>query len=172
MWAGTRGAGVWKTLNRGQTWQLSSAPVEDVDALALDPQHPDTVFVVGDLSLLRTLDGGAHWLTSTNGLQNAFILGSVLVDPQHSTVVVTTASGIFWSGDTGASWSPSTGAECTFPTTLAAGADGPIYLGGFPIQSCGTDDTSRGGVFASTDGGMTWEGATTAWMEWTGRFSP
>jgi photosystem II stability/assembly factor-like uncharacterized protein len=65
--------------------------------------------------------------------------------------------GIVWSGDAGGSWSLGFEAQCTWPAVFAAGADGTIYLGGFPIPSCGAADDSQGGVFASADGGLTWE---------------
>ncbi len=157
MWAGTRGAGLWKTVDRGTTWHLTGAPVEDVQGLALDPQHPDTVFVTDALSLFRSLDGGAHWAQLTSGLQSALFAGPLQVDPLRSTAIAGTLPGIHWSGDGGASWSLSTGAECTWPTAFTTAADGTVYLGGFPLLSCTGADDSKGGVFASTDGGVSWE---------------
>jgi photosystem II stability/assembly factor-like uncharacterized protein len=157
MWAGTRGAGLWKTVDRGTTWQLTGAPVEDVQGLALDPQHPGTVFVTDAFSLFRSLDGGAHWAQLTSGLQGAIFAGPLQVDPPRSTAVAGTLLGIHWSGDGGASWSLSTGAQCTWPTAFAAAVDGTLYLGGFPLLSCTGADDSKGGVFASADGGISWE---------------
>ncbi|HEY2740301.1 MAG TPA: hypothetical protein VGK45_17960, partial [Thermoanaerobaculia bacterium] len=157
MWAGTRGAGLWKTVDRGTTWHLTGAPVEDVQGLALDPRHPDTVFVTDALFLFRSLDGGAHWAQLTSGLQSALFAGPLQVDPLKSTAVAGTLPGIHWSGDGGASWSLSTGAECTWPTAFTTAADGTVYLGGFPLLPCTGADDSKGGVFASTNGGISWE---------------
>jgi photosystem II stability/assembly factor-like uncharacterized protein len=158
MWAGTRGAGLWKTVDRGQTWQLTGAPVEDVLGLALDPQHSGTVFVSGAFALFRSLDGGAHWTQLTSGLQNAVFAGPLLVDPPRSTVVAGTLPQVSWSGDGGATWSIGSGADCTWAGAFTAAADGTLYLGGFPLLGCTGADDSKGGVFASADGGASWEG--------------
>jgi photosystem II stability/assembly factor-like uncharacterized protein len=41
-------------------------------------------------------------------------------------------------------------------TALAAAPDGTVFLGGLPISSCAAADP-QGGVFASTDAGLTWQ---------------
>jgi photosystem II stability/assembly factor-like uncharacterized protein len=47
--------GLWKTENSGQSWQRLS--LMNVNAIALDKKHPDTLYISAD-SLVKSIDGG------------------------------------------------------------------------------------------------------------------
>ena len=71
-YAGTRNAGVYKTINGGASWAtivegLGSA---QVDTLVIDPADPNTLYaglIYGGVS--KTSDGGNSWFAVNNGIQ-------------------------------------------------------------------------------------------------------
>jgi len=155
--AGTDGSGLWKTSNGGGTWSLVNGSLGAISGLAQDPHNPATIFTASNAVLQRTLDGGIHWRTLTNGLQTTVVTGPLLVDPQRpATVYAGTVSGIFSTHDGGATWSvPVAGAQCTVPLALASSPAGTVYMGGKP-STCYPTEGEAGGVFASSDGGAHW----------------
>ncbi len=118
---GGTGAGAWSHLNTGY-------PVLSVSALAIDPVHPDTIYlgtgeisryvrplvgVVGarssyGLGILRSVDGGTTW--DTTGLSWSFsdvtAVQKIIINPLNtSTLYAATSEGVFKSTDAGDSWS-------------------------------------------------------------------
>ncbi len=61
---------VFKTTNRGRTWQDISGNLPDIPvlSLALDPGHPGTVYIGTDIGVFRTVDDGRHWELFGTGL--------------------------------------------------------------------------------------------------------
>lgn len=106
--------GVWKTENRGVTWQ----PIFDqygsysIGCLALDPQDRFTLWVgtgennsqrsvgYGD-GLYKSIDGGRSF--TKMGLGDSQHIGKIIVHPTNSQVVYVAAQGPLWSdgGDRG-----------------------------------------------------------------------
>jgi photosystem II stability/assembly factor-like uncharacterized protein len=100
--------GVWKTSNRGTTWQ----PVFDdqgsysIGCITVDPNNPNTVWVgtgenvggrhvgYGD-GVYRSRDGGASW--TRMGLEASEHIGNILVDPRDSDTVYVASQGPLWS---------------------------------------------------------------------------
>lgn len=107
VWAGTQGGeGVYKSLDGGATWSPSGAgfPLR-VNALAMDQNHPQTVYLASEgAGIYRTDDGGLSW-SSTNGalplttraLVSAPVLGSMLLAaPEQSWPWSSQDSGQTW----------------------------------------------------------------------------
>ena len=160
--------GVFKSTDRGKTWRAASSGLEattTVATLAVDPQHPQTIFAGDPWSglggaqssgLFKSIDGGLTWSTVHTGLpENA--VQAVAIDPQRpSTVYVGACKGRcgVWSGtllktvDSGATWR-----AITLP------ARGPVQSLAIDPRSSNTvfAGTSRGGLFRSRDGGTSWQ---------------
>ena len=101
--------GVWKTRNRGTTWQ----PIFDDEAsystgcITIDPNDPDTIWLgsgenvsgrhvgYGD-GVYRSRDGGQSW--ENMGLAASERIGMIRVDPRDSNTVFVAAQGPLWSG--------------------------------------------------------------------------
>ena len=181
------GDGVWKTSDGGASWQhLGLEHTIAIGRIAVDPQHPDTVFVAAmgnlysrntDRGVYRSQDGGQTW---TQVLFVSDIAGAVdvAIDPSDPRRVFAATwqrirfpqeriyggpgSGLWLSSDGGTTW-----------TRLAGGLPGPetepsrIGVAIAP-SSPGTiyavyyrkSDTALQGLFRSTDGGTTWTQAT------------
>jgi hypothetical protein len=66
---------VWKSTDAGSTWTSigGNLPALPVNAIAVDPQDPNVIYVGTDLGVWRTEDAGAQWLPYGVGLPNAVI---------------------------------------------------------------------------------------------------
>lgn len=126
-----------------------------VSAIAVDHQHPDTLFagVVGSSALVKTIDGGAHW--DTTGRLEWGLPYVIVVDPfdQQRIYVGRSDTGFHLSTDGGVTWQKITGGlpDTTHLVSIAVNQkrrnDVYAMAGGF---------SSRSDVFHSTDGGFTW----------------
>ena len=142
----TDGAASWNAVNSGLPNSLY------IEAVAVDPQNPNTLYVGGNTGAFRSTDGAASW-TRAGNLSNAWNLA---VDPLDSgSVYAVNDVGILKGTDGGGSWnvvSPQGTASDPFQSlvgwvVVAPGEGGPstVYVGG-----------NARGVFKSLDGGSTW----------------
>lgn len=154
--AGTLGAGLYQSADRGVTWTLA-AGLNDlyVSSLGVDPTSSSVVFAgtahpyTGSNSerVFKSTDGGATWAqTSLDAGQ--FSVDFIGVNPGHPTQVFAGSdgvSGLFRSLDGGTTWSP-------IATDICGGNSGIAFdAAGSTIYLAGTT-----GVCRSTDGGTTW----------------
>lgn len=125
IFVGTAGGGVWKTVNRGTTWQplWNDQDLASIGDVALAPSNPEIVWVgTGERNSLRSqgwgdgvhrsTDGGRTWRHM--GLADSRIIGRVVVHPDDPNVVFVAALGHLWgpnqergiyrSDDGGESW--------------------------------------------------------------------
>ena len=116
IFAGSESSGLFKTADGGRSWRRipigfpAKAPAR-VRAVAVDPQHPDTVFVaacrgngcVGPGVFLKTVDGGATWRRIT---ALPWLVQAIAIDPSRTSTVFagTAKGGLFRSRDGGSSW--------------------------------------------------------------------
>jgi hypothetical protein len=136
-WFGSDGGGVWKTINccgPATTWAVTTDQPDianiAISTLALDPNNLDVIYAgTGDYrrnrpfsfgagGLLRSEDGGGHWMvlgadvftpiySQPGGLFPQYrAISTVAVDPNRAAnLIVGTSQGLYFSYDTGASWS-------------------------------------------------------------------
>ena len=69
------GARVYFSANGGENWSDRSGNLPDtsVNAIAIDPEDPEHVFVATDLGMFESADAGATWRGSGNGLPNTIV---------------------------------------------------------------------------------------------------
>jgi len=87
------------------TWKACGPPTEFVRALAIDPHQPDLLYAGMNNAhgLYRSLDGGATWAASNEGLTNLDI--KCIVPSYHDEkVYVGTDRGLFVSINQGKTW--------------------------------------------------------------------
>ncbi|MBI1798764.1 MAG: T9SS type A sorting domain-containing protein [Candidatus Eisenbacteria bacterium] len=150
LWAATFGAGVYRSVNGGSTWTGSRTGLINtfVRCLAIEPQHPDSVFCGTNDGVFLSVDGGVTWkeLLSTNRS-----VRSIAIHPIQTGVIyaATSGSGIFKSLNAGGNWSAiNLGLVNTSVRDVALHPAKPETL----LAATGTG----GGVHRSFNGGLTW----------------
>lgn len=155
VYAGTRGSGVFKSTDGGESWTLAGrglgTPI--VAAVAVDPARHQIVYAATlDDGVFKSIDGGALWARIWAGVAPApGTFGStyaLAVDPRRpDTVYAGTLTGVYRSTDGGATWSRRGNLPGVFALALDS-AGGWLYAG------------TEQGVFRSFDQGKTWAPAS------------
>lgn len=96
--------GVWKTSDNGAHFKPLSdrLPTLVTGAIAVDPQHPDTLWIgsgeanssrssYGGMGLFRSDDGGAHFQAA--GLPDSDRVARIVIDPKDSNTIYVAALG-------------------------------------------------------------------------------
>lgn len=93
LYAGTEMGVVFKTTDKGLTWQ-PCAPLHNfggsIYAIQVDPRNPDIVFCGGGVNLWKSTDGGASWAMQTSVTGN---VNSIRFSPDDSNYI-TFATGL------------------------------------------------------------------------------
>jgi photosystem II stability/assembly factor-like uncharacterized protein len=92
-YAGAWGGGTWKTENGGLSWTLLSEAPASAAALALDPQHPETVYATDRTqpTLWQSKDGGQTWWRRFDAGEAYSRLQALAVDPHRPDTVYVSA---------------------------------------------------------------------------------
>lgn len=119
--------------------------------LMQDPQHQNIVFAGTTEGLYRTSDSGKTWIRTTGP---ELIVNDVFINPADTNriLLATDRGGVLVSNDGGASFRPTnTGFSSRQITSYVEDMrqPGTIYVGL-------VNDKAWGGVFVSTNGGLTW----------------
>jgi len=150
-------SGLYRSFDPAKGWEKLSYGTMDprTTCIATDVQHPETIWVGTPQSgLLVTRDSGKTW-RQVDGIPRDVPVNVVAQDPQHpDRVYVGTKQAFFMSHDGGARWSRRGGdlPFGDFTSILINPRNGDeIFVGNaYQISETG------GGVFRTTDGGMTW----------------
>lgn len=153
--------GVWKTIDRGQTWVNKRALVQGakvtanaaslgVVTMVFDPQDPAAIYLgTTENGLVYTLDAGESW-QNAKGLTTGRI-NAVAVDPKNKcTVYATRANEIFKTETCGRDWNRLFfDAQTTkvFTQLIVDWFNPTILYAG----------TSEGDIFKSVDSGVSWQ---------------
>jgi len=167
VYVGTRDAGVFKTIDGGQTWLPARTGLTfyPIRSLEVDPQNRNVLYAGTDFDgIWKSTDGGGTWFKSSNGLYEGLIVFSIIIDPQDTDTLYVGLGGgvalgignIYKSENGGATWElkdngiPRSSETSTYTSavfTMAIDPDNPalLYAG-----------TNTDGIFKSADGGGIW----------------
>jgi hypothetical protein len=100
-------------------------------ALAIDPQHPNTVYAGTDGGVFKTTDGGGNWTAVNTGFPSySYNIRALAIDPQNpNTVYAGTWFGVFKTTNGGGNWTA--GLTNTYINALAIDPQNPntVYAG-------------------------------------------
>ena len=152
--AGTARGGLFKSVDGGLTWAAAGRglPAAGILALAVAPADRRTIYTSVQFSgVFRSTDGGATW-KRTRGQPVAPFTLSLAVSPSAPRTLWagTDTRGVFRSTDAGDHWTAA-GPRATDAVPALAAA-GPRVFAGVRLRPL-----DFGGVFASADGGATWQ---------------
>jgi photosystem II stability/assembly factor-like uncharacterized protein len=188
-YAGANNGGVWKTTDFGQTWTpiFDDEPTGSIGAIAIASSDPNVVYVGSgeglqrpDLSvgngMYKSTDAGKTW--KHLGLENAFQISWIIIDPRDPNRVFVAAlghpygpneeRGVFRSTDGGQSWQKvlykdeNTGAiDLAFDPRNSQTIYADLWSARRPPWTTGNSiNGPTSGLFKSTDGGDTWHELT------------
>jgi len=108
-YVGVGSGGVWKTVNRGTTWEpvFDNEDAYSIGCVTIDPNNPNTIWVgTGEnvsgrhagygSGVYRSRDGGQGW--ENLGLKDSERIGMIRIDPRDSDTIFVAAQGPMWSG--------------------------------------------------------------------------
>ncbi len=107
LYVGTAGGGVWKTTTGGTKFNpVFDKHIQSIGALAIDQNHPDTIWVgtgesnmrnsvsVGN-GLYRSTDAGENW--EKVGLDSSEHISKIVINPKNSNIVYVAVPGHLWN---------------------------------------------------------------------------
>jgi photosystem II stability/assembly factor-like uncharacterized protein len=173
-------SGVFKTSNGGLGWDplsrglFAAVTAEEIKhrflegfvfALAVDPRHPQTLYLGSDRGVFKTVDGAYHWRSVRKGLigrdSRYKLVTALAINPTDSRVVYAgagfgsrTGNGLFKSTNGGRSWTFRALPDHGYVSALALDPQGPRII------YAATSLEGGGHPFKSTDGGRTWSALT------------
>ncbi len=150
LWAATFGAGVYRSLDGGSTWTGSRTGLVNTftRCLAVEPNHPDSVYCGSNDGVFLSVDGGVTW---SKLLSTTFAVRSIKIHPVRTGVIyaATSGTGVFKSVNGGKNWAAiNLGLTNSTVRDVALEPQRPDTL----IAATGTN----GGLHRSLNGGLTW----------------
>jgi len=174
--AGSVGGGIWKTIDRGQTWEnkTNDFPSLSTTTLALSESNPEIIYAgtgesfvsingVAGSGMYKSFDAGETWNQLPSTLTEDFnAINRIIVSPDDPDLVLVATertkpflnfdatSFIFRSEDGGETWTEMLNLTSAIEQIVADPTD-------FNIQYAAVNNE---GVYKSTDAGLTWNNSS------------
>lgn len=140
VYAGTVGAGIFKTVDGGNNWSRLSLTARVVRGLSIDPREPETIYAGTSGGVFISEDGGMNWHWSSAGLDPEILIRDLELDPSDPSRIwiADHHSGIYVSNNKGQTWTAvNQGLSIRSVLHLAVSSNGQTLYAG----------TNGGGVF-------------------------
>ncbi len=163
MFAGTDGAGIYRSTDRGKTWfAVPARPGTGRTVLVVrtDPRRPDCVYAGFAGGAERSTDGGMNWEVLPIEDPASDVSDFAFPPANASVVYAGTAGGVFKSTDGGSSWSLSLAVD---GAGLSGSQEEPGNLWKWvrfvlePHDSSILYATTMAGLYSTTDNDSTWQ---------------
>jgi photosystem II stability/assembly factor-like uncharacterized protein len=142
----TPSGGLWASNDAGASWQRCAFGGDPgwVGGVVFDPSNPTVAYATSQNGVLRSQDGGRHWISVS-----AVLAETIVIAPSNPMRLYAANQGTIFRSDDGAiSWSSAT-------SDLPTG----VWVDDLAVQPDSEEEVYAGtnsGVFKSTDGGATW----------------
>ncbi|MDL5045678.1 hypothetical protein QQ054_06460 [Oscillatoria amoena NRMC-F 0135] len=151
---GVNGNGMFKSVDRGQTWSYlpSTTTFNDVNRLIIHPTNPDIVVVATNNGIYRTTDGGTGW-TQVSSLS---FIQDLQATPGNFNIQYAARNGfgVLKSIDAGQTWSASnTGMNITGRVEIAVS---PVNTNRIFASTEGSLSGTASDLYMSDNAGGTW----------------
>ncbi len=111
---------IFRSDDSGASWQLATADLAAITALAADPRVPGRILAGTAGGLFESADGGLHWLSLGEDLPAGSQVLQLLPDLRYGIWYASTAAhGLYRSPDGGATWTPLMGQPDLESPTIA-----------------------------------------------------
>ncbi|NOH02495.1 MAG: hypothetical protein HND47_11340 [Chloroflexi bacterium] len=161
VYVGTEGAGIYKSIDGGLSWQPAQNGLSraDIGSLIIDPEEPKTLYaglILG--GVYKTTDSGQTWQAINQGIEipgGAFLADVVLDPADRDHLYFTDSLALYETKNKGESWTKVQMPSCPKLITSMAippGASSTIY-----IADRERSDECDLGIYRSSDGGKTWD---------------
>ncbi|MFC1592623.1 hypothetical protein ACFLWZ_01775 [Chloroflexota bacterium] len=165
IYLGTFPAGIYKSVDAGQSWQESNVgwTNDGVFTLLFHPENPEIIYAGTYNGVNRSIDSGTHWETWGDGWSAEQWVFSIDFDPQNPDIMYACSKngeneGTGREGFHGTVMKSINGGEQWFPITTGLDIEQEFYK--IIVDKCNTDTvylcTQHDGIFISHDGGDYW----------------
>jgi photosystem II stability/assembly factor-like uncharacterized protein len=159
LFAATARDGLYRSTDGGQNWDYNTIGADsfNMQSFSFSPHTPEMLFSASQsMAVYRSEDNGASWDAANGGISRLSI-SDITVDPSDSNhwllaFVGTNNGGCLESLDAGQTWRLMSTLPATRYSKVAIGTDGTLYA-----ASSGPSDVAQEGIYASCDGGTTWQ---------------
>lgn len=157
-YCGTEPGEVYKSMDGGQNWLLSSKNIDfgsGVTAIEVHPSNPNVVIAGGNKGLFLSTDGGLTWVNTlvTTGLNVNEIY---MLETNPNIILAATGKGLYRSNNAGLDWTQLF-TEKAYDIKLKPGSSQTLYL----LKNNPT--LIRCEFFISTDSGLNWTLQDNGW---------
>src|SRR6202166_486570 len=146
----SHGGGVYRSADKGHTWQLIGLEGRTVRAIAIAPSSPDTLVAGATDGVYRSEDSGKHWIRiSPENHEDLRNFDSVAIDPHDPNTIYAGTYHLPWKTvDGGKTWAPIHQGMVDDSDVMSITIDQNN-----PSQVFAR---ARSGIYHSSDGGATW----------------
>ena len=145
-----------RSTDGGESWTCMEELARTVEALAIDPADPATLYAGGFFEVQTSTDAGLTWSDASTGLPNLTVRSLALTEAAPGTVFAGTSRGLFRRLEGGA-WSPYLPELFTTWTDLMVAPSAPSFL---YAQVDARGQQVRTPLYRSADAGATWRRLT------------
>ena len=110
LYAGSATAGAWKTIDKGDNWNLitKNLPLNEVYAIEIDFNNPDIIYISGNGSVYKSFNGGGNWnvIGDINFTNLYHTIKDIKLNPNNNNILfIASSEGLFKSTDGGNTFS-------------------------------------------------------------------
>lgn len=159
VYAGTFATAVYKSSDGGQHWRPANIGLKEhvsvVNAFAIHPKNPNTIYIGTTVGPYRSTDGGGSWVEIVHGMESVYTV-TIAIDPQNPSILYAgTTGGMYKSIDGGDRWKEINRGlfEEGVNTAMALGVNAVTVD---PVDTQNIFIGTTQGMYVSTSGGDQW----------------